>query len=75
MGTGPFSDPRTAEDLLVVRYDANGNGMIERSEVIAAINDYLDGVAGITRSGVIRLINLYLDGPSTPPTPTEHRQD
>ena len=54
---------------LIVRYDANGNSMIERGEVIAAINDYLDGVAGITRGGVFRLINLYLDGPSTPPTP------
>ena len=65
VGPGAPSDVAKAEDL-VDRYDANGNGMIERSEVIAAINDYLDGVAGITRSGVIRLINLYLDGPSTP---------
>ena len=55
-----------AGDPLIVRYDANGNGMIEKNEVIAAINDYLDGVAGITRGGVFRLINLYLDGPSTP---------
>ena len=65
VGPGAPSDVAKAEDL-VDRYDANGNGMIERSEVIAAINDYLDGVAGITRSGVIRLINLHLDGPSTP---------
>jgi hypothetical protein len=36
--------------------------MIDRGEVIKAINDYLDGAAGITRADVIRLINLYLDG-------------
>ena len=48
-------------DALVARYDANGNGRIDRGEVIQAINDYLNGVAGITRSGVIRLIQLYLD--------------
>ena len=62
-GTGPFSDPRYAGgDPLVARYDDNSNGTIERNEVITAINDYLDGEAGITRAGVIRLINLYLDG-------------
>ena len=33
----------TARDPLVARYDANGNGTIERGEVIAAIRDYLDG--------------------------------
>jgi hypothetical protein len=51
-----------AADPLIARYDANGNGTIERSEVIAAIRDYLDGAAGITRAEVIRLINLYLFG-------------
>ena len=52
-------------DPLVARYDANNNGTIERSEVIAAINDYLFGGV-ISRRDVIRLINLYLFGPSTP---------
>ena len=56
------------EDTLIARYDVNKNGSIDRGEVIAAINDYLDG-EGITRADVIRLINFYLDGPSTPPTP------
>ena len=51
----------TEGDPLVARYDANGNGMIDRGEVIAAINDYLDG-EDISRAEVIRLINLYLDG-------------
>ena len=60
-------------DSLIARYDANGNGMIERSEVITAINDYLfgEGDGVISRSDVIRLINLYLFGPSTPPNPPE----
>ena len=47
---------------LIALYDDNGNGMIDRGEVIAAIKDYLDGAAGINRGGVIRLINIYLDG-------------
>ena len=53
-----------AGDPLIVRYDANGNGMIEKSEVIAAINDYLfgEGDAAISKSDVIKLINLYLFG-------------
>ena len=51
-------------DPLFVRYDANGNGMIEKSEVIAAINDYLfgEGDEAISKSDVIKLINLYLFG-------------
>ena len=53
-----------AGDPLIVRYDANGNGMIEKSEVIAAINDYLfgEGDQAISKAEVIRLINLYLFG-------------
>ena len=53
----------TAGDPLVGRYDANNNGEIEKSEVIAAINDYLfppGGVEIITKAEVIRLINMYL---------------
>ena len=53
-----------AEDPLVNSYDVNGNGTIEKEEVIAAINDYLfEGV--ISKEDVIKLINLYLFGPST----------
>ena len=57
-----------AGDPLVARYDTNGNGMIERNEVIAAINDYLfgEGDGVISRSDVISLINLYLFAPFTP---------
>ena len=51
----------TAGDPLLARYDVDGDG-IEKSEVIAAINDYLDGGEGApTKADVIRLINLYLD--------------
>ena len=53
----------TTGDPLVARYDANGNGTIEKSEVIKAINDYLFGEVGIiSKADVIRLINLYLFG-------------
>ena len=52
-----------AEDTLLAEYDANGNGQIDKSEVITAINDYLFGEVGIiSKADVIRLINLYLFG-------------
>ena len=57
-----FGVVNCGSDPVFDRYDANKNGKMERSEVIAAINDYLDGAAGITRADVIRRINLYLDG-------------
>ena len=61
--TGTTASAGTAGDPLVVRYDANGNGMIEKNEVIAAINDYLfGGGEPITKADVIKLINLYLFG-------------
>ena len=62
--TGTTASAGTDGDPLVVRYDANGNGMIEKNEVIAAINDYLfgEGDAAISKSDVIKLINLYLFG-------------
>ena len=57
----PFCRPG---DPLIARYDANGNGMIDISEVIKAINDYLSGEGDpITIAEVIKLINLYLSGP------------
>ena len=54
----------TAVDPLVSRYDANVNGMIDKAEVIQAINDYLldEGDEAISKAEVIRLINLYLFG-------------
>ena len=44
------------------RYDGNRNGMIERSEVIAAVQDYFDG--DISKDDLIELIKLYFTGPS-----------
>ena len=54
----------TEGDPLVARYDTNGNGTIEKNEVIAAINDYLfgEGDQAISKSDVIKLINDYLFG-------------
>ena len=54
----------TDGDPLFARYDANGNGMIDKAEVIQAINDYLfgEGDEAISKAEVIELINLYLFG-------------
>ena len=51
-------------DPLVDSYDANDNGMIEKSEVLKAINDYLfgEGDEAISKPEVLRLINMYLFG-------------
>ena len=55
--------PSDVDEGVVGRYDANGNGQIDKSEVIKAINDYLFGEVGIiSKADVIRLINLYLFG-------------
>ena len=46
---------------VVDKYDANENGEIERAEVFAAIDDYLDGGADApTRADVFKLIEFYL---------------
>ena len=50
-----------AGDPLVTRY-AGDDGILQRGEVITAINDYLDAGAGApSRADVITIINLYLD--------------
>ena len=53
-----------AGDPLILRYDANSNMMIDRSEVLTAIYDYLFGVGddAISKTEVIKLITLYLFG-------------
>ena len=45
-------------------YDANNDRVIDKAEVIKAINDYLfgEGDEAISKAEVIRLINLYLFG-------------
>ena len=63
VGPGAPSNVAKAEDL-VARYDANNNDMIDKDEVIQAINDYLfgEGDEAISKAEVIELINLYLFG-------------
>ena len=58
------TDVMVGGDATLNSYDANGNEMIEKSEVIAAINDYLfgTGAGAISKADVIKLINLYLFG-------------
>ena len=65
VGEGAPSNEAKAEDL-VARYDADGDNMIDKAEVIEAINDYLfgEGAEAISKADVIELINLYLFGPS-----------
>ena len=46
---------------LVTRFDYNRNGQIDKSDVVDAINAYLDEVEGISKTDVIDLINYYLD--------------
>ena len=45
-------------------YDVDHSGIIDKAEVIAAINDYLfgEGAEAIGKSDVIEVINLYLFG-------------
>ena len=53
----------TAGDPLVTRYDTDGNEMIDKSEVLAAIDDFLFGQPGdIGKEDVLRLIDLFLFG-------------
>ena len=66
-GDGAWSITGTtasAGDPLVNRYDADGDNMIDKAEVINAINDYLfgEGAEAISKADVIELINLYLFG-------------
>ena len=63
VGEGAPSNVAKAEDL-VGRYDADGDNMIDKAEVINAINDYLfgEGDETISKDDVIELINRYLFG-------------
>ena len=59
-GADGSGNAAAAQLSLGIPYDDNGSGVIDRSEVIEAINDYLFGDGSIGRSHVIALINLYL---------------
>ena len=48
-------------DSLLARYDVNRSDVIDKTELITAINDYLGiGTGQISKAELIRLINLYL---------------
>lgn len=53
--------PTTPEHQLLARYDTNNNGMMDKPEVIQAINDYLFDQSDepITKAEVTSLIDLY----------------
>ena len=52
------------DESLLTRFDTDGSGMIDKSEVIQAINDYLfsEDDNRPTKADVIEVINLYLFG-------------
>ena len=51
-------------DPLLVEYDVDDSGAIEKDEMIDAINDYLFGTGAdaISKDDMIEVINLYLFG-------------
>ena len=53
-----------AYDALFNRYDTDGDGQINKPEVIAAVRDYLGGQ--ITKAQVVEVIRHYIIGPPTP---------
>ena len=54
----------TAATFNPADYDANGNGTIERNEVVLAIKDYFAG--SITRDNVVEIIKLYFSQATVP---------
>lgn len=67
----PFTTAVLHADGLVERYDQDGDGVISRDEVLAAVSDYFAGE--LAREAVIELIALYFSGESVEtsgPSPT-----
>ena len=54
-------DTTPVDTTLLGRFDGDGDGQIDKGEVLDVINNYLDEVEGITKSDVIDVINYYLD--------------
>ncbi len=59
-------------DPLIARYDANGDGAIDISELFSAIDDYFAGRADISQ--LFGVIDLYFSGPTPTPRPTSTPQ-
>ena len=57
-------DLEALRERMLNRYDANDDGQIDRSEAIAAIEDFFDG--SITRKEVLEVIDLYFSAPIAP---------
>ena len=56
------SGPVGSADAVLANFDSDSSGTIERSEVIAGIQDYLTGTSDVSRAEVIALIQRYLAG-------------
>ena len=68
-----FTPPAPADtdiDYLLSRYDTNGNGQIDKPEVLMAIDDYLFHEL-ITKEQALKIIELYLFGDV--PAPSQDR--
>ena len=50
------------ELAMLSKYDTNGDGQINKAEVMTAIGDYLFGAGQITKAEVIEIIDAYLFG-------------
>ena len=50
-----------ADTGVLGRFDSDKDGQISKAEVVSAISDYLNSVAGISKADVIEVINYYLD--------------
>ncbi len=53
---------------IAAQYDANGNGIIDKAEAVAAITDYIfgEGDHAITKAQVIEIITFYIFGTPIP---------
>lgn len=60
----PPESPSAAN--IIAQYDLNANGTIEHNEVIAAVQDYFEGL--ISREDVLAIINYYISGDTIPVT-------
>ena len=58
-GSGQSASAATANAVLINSFDSNGDGRIQRTEVIGAIQAFLFGKTA-TRAEVIKVIHLHL---------------
>ena len=63
----PLTTTVLRADSLGERYDQDGDGLISRDEVLAAVGDYFAGE--IDREDVVEMLALYFSGEPVEPTP------